>query len=1130
MPKQSRITRRQSAQASPNLSAAAAARAQRAGALLELSDWQTAAQEGWTFADSRDARHAGQVSVLDKVVRMADDQDGDTGFAEIAYPRVLSVPERFALAVRMRFLDIGQEDDSTGQYAHLSLILGVKSPSGDFGLDFRFIADRYKVDGQYKIFRTQRQWHDWRFEVDTRKKTVAMFRDGEYVCLHRGGAAQESGLRLRVQGSAAVPASVEIAELQLLPLPAETAAAGQSLDAQAPEGSPEEWPMWRRDRRNTAFCPMTGQILQPQVAWQIPVGGVAVAPYFLDLDGDGVREAVVSYGGNLAAYRPDGATLWRQRLENATVYGVFDLDDDGEPELLITAGVPAQVRILRGRDGQTLATCAPFPKDAVAGIRVAKLDPAKKGLQAVVWSPQHELGFCLAFDQGARNAQVSCTFDWQVTNFTPEVALADMDRDGLLEIVIATYDHVFVIDGRTGAVKMRLEIPVGRNYGTLVVKDVDGDGYPDVVLLEDQLREHVAVVKNEAGRALRLLWNRFYEQNYPEDHKALRVLNESADDFDGDGNTEIAYSLFDDTADAKWHTLIVDAVSGAIKADIPGRYLVGAGALFPERPPVLFLSTPSSRTVVNLEEVAVWSGSGGAWQERLRLPTGRLLTPGAPLDFALPTWSLNNAAPTTVVRPLSASPPQQGLCLVRTDGQGRAQGVEFLTGDRAGRIETTWQSTLPSDLPSGTVVRVDEVIPDLDGPQVFFSGEDSVVRAFDAAGRLRGSIATKAGFITAPVAAKLRAGEPLSVLFMDSRGDICCIQPPQGNEPARKRWSHPSLSSPGVPVLAHLRPLGCPCVPMVADLNGQREILIAQEPDRLVALNAEGKESRSWKLPALPMAWTYGNFDGDDALDLFVTYPVGQWVDVESRAIAGRDGQPLWRSHCGNGPAAIYDLDGDGLDDLTLRDLFEHRTLSGRTGRDIAPITQWAGYHTPIIVPLERQSRTPGIVWVGGAYSLVVENLNGEQTWWKPFMATGMEAVADVDGDGRMEVGGVTTGQLYNWPDFYAVDGPNKEFVCCDALTGEVKWSYPLDVAASAVVSADVDGDGNPEFVFGTRDGRLIALRGGAEAPERRLWELTLPASLGMPVICDVDGDGEMEILVSCADGNLYCVQRSGDS
>jgi hypothetical protein len=74
-------------------------------------------------------------------------------------------------------------------------------------------------------------------------------------------------------------------------------------------------------------------------------------------------------------------------------------------------------------------------------------------------------------------------------------------------------------------------------------------------------------------------------------------------------------------------------------------------------------------------------------------------------------------------------------------------------------------------------------------------------------------------------------------------------------------------------------------------------------------------------------------------------------------------------------------------------------------------------------------------------------------------------------------------------------------------------------------VAADVDGDGTMEFLLGTADGRLLALKGGEDVEKRILWVLHFPAALGMPVVGDVDDDGEMEILVGCADGNLYCVE-----
>jgi outer membrane protein assembly factor BamB len=853
--------------------------------------------------------------------------------------------------------------------------------------------------------------------------------------------------------------------------------------------------MLRRDARNTGVSPLKGNLKRPRIAWSHPVKGLTPLPHFIDVDGDGKKEALSGHGGNFSAYRLDGSLLWRQRMENTSVYAAGDLDEDGERELLVASGVPSQVKVLRARDGKVLYTCELFPKAGVGGIRVAKLDPQKKGLQAVVWSTQHEIGFCLSFADGVKNAKVDWTFDWKVTNFSPEVALADMDRDGVLDVVVVTYGHVFVFDGRSGRTKVDMEWHAGRNYGTLVVKDVNADGYPDVVILSDQLREHVAAIQNEAGKSLRLLWDTFYEQNYPEDKKSLRVLSESVDDFDGDGRTEIVYAVCDETTDGKWHTLVVDALTGSVKRNLLG-YLVGAGALFPNQPPVLFLSQPSSRTELSLNRVSVWSGQNGPWREQATLPTGTLLPLRSARDFEPFAWSLSQV-PTTVIRNFGS---QRGVFL---SGE---KNVEFLTGDVAGKIATRWRWEQSSE---GNVVGVEEVVPDAGKPQVLLASKDDVLRIVGSNGKTFGEV-KPVGFVTSPVVARLRKENAPSILFFDAKGSLCCVRVSDGK--SQLLWSQPASGSHGAPVVVDL------------DGDGEKEILVAQTPNKLVALDALGSVKRSWQFPSLPFQWTFGNFDGDDALDLFVTYKLGLFVDVESVAVSGKTGKVLWRAHCGNnGPPAVCDADGDGIDDVILRDLFERRVLNGRTGRDIYPIIQWAGYHAPILVPMNGAKKPPAIVWVGGSYSMLADTMEGEQLWWKPFRATGHQAVADVDGDGRLEVGGVTAGQLYNWPQFYAVDGPNKEFMCYDALTGEVKWSFPLGVTASGVVAADLDGDGKMEFLLGTADGRLMALRGG-KAAERKLWELTFPAALGTPIVCAANGDGKMEILVSCADGNLYCV------
>jgi outer membrane protein assembly factor BamB len=1135
MERQAKITRKQfvgrAMQGLASLTLPAAATADGTGkrpeALLEVIDWRHAAGAGWTFADERNNGHKGRISFPDGVLRLNDDRDGATAGPEAAWTRPLEVAERFVITFRARLLRVGLADESTGDQSLLRLTVGVQTPQGAFGMNVSVNGDRYNVDDAYKVWRTDARWHLWRLEADVRRRTVAMYRDGEYVCLHTAGATQQPGVRIQIMGTAQTPAAVEIDRLTIATAEAEPAPAVVQRSLKSAVG-PGEWPLWRRDVRNTAVSPLVGNIREPQVAWSAPVGAEAVTPVFLDLDGDGRAEALLSHGGNLTALRLDGSPLWRQRLDNATIYGLFDLDGDGEQELVVAGGTPSQLHVLRARDGKVRYICPQFPKSGVAGIRIAKIDPAKRGLQAVVWSHFHEIGYCLSFTDGVEQGRVDWTFDWKQSFFTPLTALADMDRDGVLDLVVVTYNHAFVFDGRIGAQKMGLEWHSGRNYGTLVVKDIDGDGYPDIVILADVLREHVDVIKNEGGRSLRLLWGKFYEQNYPSDHVSLRVLTESVDDFDGDGKTEIVYGAYDDRTDGRWHTLVVDAVTGAVKRAISGRYPVGAGALFPGLPPALLLSKPSGREALNLNRLAVWSGAQGNWREQAILPAGALLNGTSVRDFASHTWAqvsgIATGTPTVALRRGPLNETQQGIYLLHPD-----QRVAFLTGTAAGDIIPKWQAALPPDLAAnvtkGAITEVAQLVPDVNGPQRVYAGADGYCRILGSRGETVAKLESRGGVIVAPLVARLKRGEAPSIVFIDAQGSLQCLcaQPgaaprPARSFPAQGCWSY---------YVPHSRPHG---IPVIADVegNGDKTILVAQKPNSLVALDSDGTVRRRWQFPALPQQWTVGDFDGDDVPDLLVTYPIGPILDVATVAVAGKDGRTLWRAHGGNGPAALFDMDGDGRDDVIMRDLYERRTLNGRNGRDILPIVMQQGYHTPVVSGADGGNSYPGVFWLGGSWAAQAEDAQGRSRWLHWLAPTGTQCVADIDGDGKYSVGGVTAGEIYQLPNLHAVDGPDREFLCYDALTGDLNWSLPLGTTSSGVAAADVDGDGKPEFLFGTADGRLIALRGGADAQRRVLWELTLPAALGPPIVCDVEGDGKMAILVSCADGRLYCVKQKG--
>jgi outer membrane protein assembly factor BamB len=1051
--------------------------------LLAVTDWRQA--PGWELSGGCDTATG--------ALRLSDD-------ARAAYRTVPPLPARFALSFRARFERIGLSDEDTGGNSYLRLTLG-----GPGGFAVTLTGDRYQPgETTYKTFRTDAEPHDWRLEIDAGRRTIALFRDGGYVALHALAAPTavpvDAGLILETRGTPAVPARVTLGLLSLAPLPPEERPAPSAVRPARSEPPAGEWPLWRRDAANTGASPLTGRIRTPRVAWSVPTGRTAPAPVFLDLDGDGEEEALVAHGGTLAAYRPGGERLWTRRLDGAVLYGLFDLDGDGEQELIAAAGSPARLHVLRAKDGAGRYRCDFQPRAGIAGVRIAKLDPERKGLQAVVWSPLDELGYCLAFDQGVERAEVAWTFNWKMAFFTPTTALADMDRDGRLELVAVTYNHVLVYDGRTGAVEMAREWNSGRNYGGLVVRDLDGDGYPEVVILADVLREHVAVMKNAGGRTLEPLWDTFYEQNYPEDHVSLRVLTESVADFDGDGRLEVAYAVFDDRNRQGWRTLIVDALTGATKRELAGRYLVAAGRLFPGAPPALILSQPSGREQRAEDRLVVFHGRDG---RETPLPAGTLCAPTSVRDFPLDAWQqvsgVATGVPTTAVRERAG---RAGVYLLA--GEGRA--VRFVAGREDGTLETTWECGLPAGLPEGRVCHVS-------GNRVAHAGGDGVVRFF-APGRERAvaELSCSTGAIVQPVVVRLGKREAPSILFTGADGKVRCLAGARREE----RWARPGFGAWSYYV-PNSRPGG---VPAAFDVDGDSvmEALVAEESGRLVALDGLGKVRKSWQFPARPQHWTSGDFDGDGRSDLLVTYPRGAVLDVVTVALSGRTGQALWEAPCGNGPPAVCDFDGDGRDDVVMRDLYERRVLSGRTGRDLLPITMQQGYHTPVVL---RREQPEAVYWVGGSWAALREDRDGTVRWRHWLAPTGTGAVADVDGDGRPEVGGMTAGNIYHLPDLKPKEGPDREFLCFDAATGATKWKRALDTTTPGVVTADVDGDGKLEFLLGTADGRLIALRGGDGAT---LWEMTLPDALGVPVVCDVEGDGRMDLLVSCADGNLYCI------
>ncbi len=1086
-----------------------------------VTDWRAALASGWKVQGD-----AGRWETRDGLLHLRVDDGDKNRWLELSLLGDLPVQDDFALEINLRFLAIGNVDDDTNEASHLILEVGTGSPL-NVGMQVLLTGDRYMVDVdrsplQYIIFRSlPGEWHRWRLEVRAARQQVALVRDGEYICLHALHGERPAGLRFRLHGTAEVPAIVEVGSLCLEPLPAE---AEEPDPAPRPQETilPGEWPMFRRDRVNSAHSPLIGAFGErtPDIAWSYPLGGWDGDVYVADCGGDRQDEILVAFAGSLSAYRPDGTRLWKRSLDSPMIYGLWDLGDDGRLDLVILAGTPRHVEVLDGATGATRYACAYDPDYDVHGLRVGKLDPARRGLQMVVWSA-HEIGYCLGFDQGVERGRVIWTFNYQHFNFTPEVVFADMDRDGLLEVVLATYNSFFVYDGRTGAVKMSLDAHLGRNYGLLTVEDIDGDGYPDIVMLAEQLREHVCVVRNEEGKSLRLLWEKFYEQNYPVDQKELRTLPGSVGDWDGDGRVEVLYGVYDETDGDTWRTFLVDALTGAIKVSLDGYYPVTLDVLDGMRVAYLAQMQGRGRRIEIATRVTaadreidkglhLFSFIGDRPDLLAVLPAGTPLLDRSWRAYRSHEWGLYMDA-----RAVRHRLGKAGIYLVGAQDGGPTL-VRYIQVSADGTFYETWHCTLPRDLPPGRLLDVRE-------DHLLYAGLDATLYLLNEHGRVLHSFPA-GGIIGYPIVADLGDRPSLRVLVNDSRERLLCLVPGDSGAAPTLEWQAPSVGSS--PPTSADQGSGAP---LAADLNqdGVKEILLGQPPQNLTILDNRGHVQWTRALPARPTYWTYGNFTGRAGFDLYVSYTTGAIGSHNSVLRPYSDDKAVWEFACGTYNPAIWDFDGDGRDDIVTRDLFWRHTLDGARGRDLVPVTQWAGYHLPTIVQGSEFKDGAIVLWLGGNYSLVAETLDGEQIWWRPFMSRWHPgAVADVDGDGHLEIGAPTWGQVYHWPaPFDPVPGLGRVFACLAAATGEVKWTYDPGVAMSGAVTADVDGDGLSEFLFGTADGRLIALRGGADESRRVVFSVQLPAALGTPIICDPIGQGQMHILVGCADGNLYALK-----
>ena len=210
-----------------------------------------------------------------------------------------------------------------------------------------------------------------------------------------------------------------------------------------------------------------------------------------DLDEDGVSEVV----SGETAYTEDGAILW-DRTEDLSICfpAVADLTGDCLPEVVVTAPKLAEVHVLDGLTGATLAS-APLPGGLEACPNPRPDQGGAPTLADLDGDLLPEIGVA-----GCLNYTVFRVLNDGMGNLTGIVALwtapisddssritastfFDLEGDGLIEALYQDQQRLWIYDGLTGAVRDEFL----HSNSTLIeypaLADVDADGQAEVVIV-----------------------------------------------------------------------------------------------------------------------------------------------------------------------------------------------------------------------------------------------------------------------------------------------------------------------------------------------------------------------------------------------------------------------------------------------------------------------------------------------------------------------------------------------------------------------------------------------------------------------------------------------------------------------
>ncbi len=858
-----------------------------------------------------------------------------------------------------------------------------------------------------------------------------------------------------------------------------------------PDLNNPDWPRTHHDKLATGFSPLVCGMKSAPTEW-----AAVTLPGQLDwlkvLSSPGQDDLLLVNDDHLRLFTTAGKQLWTCVPAGNVVYH-GDLHGDGRSCLLLSAG--RRLTELDAATGETLWTQEFLPEFVEVVVRVADILTDRPGQEAAFIMVHGEEAGLIRFPPKSKPEIV-----WQRTVVNSGEFDERYDHGCSIELDLTQPTEPLIwnmrryrctgINARNGDVISTLAYDIGgehrRNYGTKAL-GFDSEGNRLAVVLGESVQIHAHAIRLRRSGQNELTWQHYYGEVYKES-PGVALAHLATTDLDGDGATEVAYSVRDPARDYQSLLRVRDAATGKVKLELADHW--GAGVLDSqvEGEPKLLLAfqAPHGAMPTQGKLEAYATGPGNFGKKIGEVPNATLLVP--------------EGAPTT----------RQEFFVRQVDSAGAALiGRYRWNGAGIDRIATIADELLQT-------TKFTAFLHGQDGTERFVvQSEAGELILADVAGRQIVNIPLH-GLTTPTLSAADLDGDHRRELIMQLAPGRLQVYSFDNSGSAELSADYPSLApTPGYgPVCYDLLGEGRPQIVCCGKAADGRLKVTAQRLDGAPGweqtLDVYADELEACVINA-------GDFLAADHAGVAISVNDRRRVNEGTYLLDGKTGAIRWfKDHYRNGgivmpyrpnglPTAV-DLNGDGAEEIGMDLLSYMAFLRGVDGsfafvRHTSNIrtenATYAGhlYNTFSPVFENSQAREPHWFVNGGYGPFGLMNPDPTSGVWRVDLGYDVPSkvgLVDVDGDGKLEVG---YSALYD-----------RKFVCRDLWTGAVEWELELPGAPnSPVYSADVDGDGRGEFLtsvycIGTNQQGVGELR----------WQAPVP--LGWCAIADFDGDGQAEI------------------